>query len=60
MNDQELKTGDWVEVPKSRHHRWKTNQGKITIIKPPFCMVRVNYHGRSYNVAYRICDVKKI
>ena len=60
MNNEKLKVGDWVEVPEAKGHGWKVNQGQVTLIKPPYCMVRVSWHGRSYNVPYKTSDVKKL
>ena len=60
MEAQAIKEGDWVKVPAAKRRPWKENQGKVTLVREPFCMVRVTHGGRSYNIPYRICDVEKM
>ena len=56
MNEK-VKVGDWVRVPGDRGRKWTKAEGRVAVVLPPYCKVKVSWQGRTYSVVYKIEDV---
>ena len=57
---QDIKAGDWVRVPAARGYAWKTNKGRVEVVLPPYCKVKVSWFCKPCSVDYKIADVEKL
>ena len=57
---EKIEVGDWVTVPEAKGHKWKTNQGCVSLVAPPYCKVRIGWMNRHIVIDFKIEDVEKL